>query len=397
MPPDSTIPSFDPQDVNLANWRGRPYNTWSFRNLAALIPTAAIPAPAVAPAAAEYTSALRLLPASLDQFSLGAGSKALSLEQFLRKTCTDGLVVSVDGRIAYEFYDNGTTADTPHILMSVTKSLVSLVAGILHARGSFDVNAAVEAILPEVAGTAFQGATIQQLLDMRTGVIPEGTELAAYDAASGWAPIPASEPPADLLGYFSHSKAPLRPHGGPFSYISANTDLLGLAMERATGKRFTTLASELLWQPMGAETDASITTDGHGVPRCAGGMCASARDLARVGALMGQTGTDTASTIIPRSWFDDTSRNGDRAAWKNGEFAAGFPGKDMSYRNGWYVFHDASPLVFAMGTHGQYLFVDRARRLSIAKLSSLDRQFDPMANKLTMAAVEEITRCLFGA
>jgi CubicO group peptidase (beta-lactamase class C family) len=393
MPPDSTASSFDPQDVNLANWRGRPYNTWSFRNLGALMPTSAIPAPV---AAAASASAAQSLAASLGQFSLGAGSKALSLEQFLRKTCTDGFVVSVDGRIAYEFYDNGTTGDTQHILMSVTKSLVSLVAGILHARGSFDVNAAVGAILPEVAGTAFQGATIQQLLDMRAGVIPEGAELVAYDAATGWAPIPAGEPPADLLGYFSHSKAPLRPHGGPFSYISANTDLLGLAMERATGKRFTTLASELLWQPMGAETDASITTDGHGVPRCAGGMCASARDLARVGALMANAVPDAAA-IIPDSWLDDTSRNGDRAAWKNGEFAAGFPGKDMSYRNGWYVFHDASPLVFAMGTHGQYLFVDRARRLSIAKLSSLDRQFDPMANKLTMAAVEEIVRCLFGA
>jgi CubicO group peptidase (beta-lactamase class C family) len=393
MQPESSATSFAPQDVNLSNWRGRPYNTWSFRNLDALMPTAAIAAPVAAPA---FAGAPALSPALFEQFRLGSGSKALSLEQFLRRTGTDGFVVSVDGRIAYEFYDNGTTAGTRHILMSVTKSVVSLIAGILQARGGFDVNAPVESMVPEVAGTAFQGATIQQLLDMRTGVIPQGEDLAAYDAATGWAPIPASGAPADLLGYFRHATTPFQPHGGPFSYISANTDLLGIALERASGKPFTALASELLWQPMGAETGASISTDSRGVPRCAGGMCASARDLARIGTLMAQAGNDTATAVIPGSWFDDTSRNGNREAWKNGEFAIGYPGKEMSYRNGWYVFHGAAPLVFAMGTHGQYLFVDRARRLSIAKLSSLDRQFDPMANKLTMAAVTEITRCLFG-
>ena len=87
----------------------------------------------------------------------------------LASTYTDGFLVLHRGSVVCEQYFNAMTPDTPHLLMSVSKSVVSTVAGILWERGLLDVSAAVETIVPELAGTSFRGATVQHLLDMRAG------------------------------------------------------------------------------------------------------------------------------------------------------------------------------------------------------------------------------------
>lgn len=89
-----------------------------------------------------------------------------------------------------------------------------------------------------------------------------------------------------MHAFFAGLKGFPAPTGGPFRYVSANTDLLGWAVERATGRAFPDLLGELVWVPLGAEHDAALTLDWHGAPRCAGGLCASARDLARLGQLL---------------------------------------------------------------------------------------------------------------
>jgi CubicO group peptidase (beta-lactamase class C family) len=121
------------------------------------------------------------------------------------------------------------------------------------------------------------------------------------------------------------------------------------------------------------------------------------RDLARVGQLMLTGGHRGGRQIIPNAWLDDIAGNGDRQAWQQGEFAAGFGGRDMSYRSGWYVINDGPKTLFAMGIHGQNLFVDQANRIVIAKLSSQHAPIDPGALALTHRAVAEVRRCLSGA
>ena len=90
------------------------------------------------------------------------------------------------------------------------------------------------------------------------------------------------------------------------------------------------------------------------------------------------------------------AENGDRDAWKRGEFANGFAGMNMHYRSGWYVIDDAPKILFAMGIHGQNLFVDRANRLVIAKISSQNSPVDYQALPLTHRAFVKIRRCLLG-
>lgn len=374
--------------ASLANWRNAPVSQWTFQNVPEIIPVAPI---AATPGDVQR---LRLAPRLMDGFRLAThGGGSLDLEQFLDATATDGLVILLDGAIVHETYAHGMTDRTQHILMSASKSVVGLMVGILSDQGVLDLEAPVSTILPEVAATAYRDATLRQLLDMRAGVVLNPADQAIYDAATGWQPAEAG---AGLHDFYPSMTTPDAPHGGPFRYISANTDLLGWAIERAAGKTFADLVSEHLWGPMGAQDDAYVTLDPAGAPRCTGGIGATTRDLARLGDLMIRDGRRGERQIIPAAWIDDIATDGDRQAWKDGEFAAGFGGLTMSYRGGWYVIEDEPRTLFAMGIHGQNLFVDRANKLVVAKLSSQGPPIDFRAVGLTHQAVPEIRRCLLG-
>jgi CubicO group peptidase (beta-lactamase class C family) len=324
------------------------------------------------------------------------GKPPLSLDACLDATDTDGLVVVHRGRIVFERYANGMNAETPHILMSVSKSMLGLLAGVLTARGALEPERPVTDIVPEVAETAYAGATIRQLLDMRAGIAFDEDYLAttgpivAYRKAGNWNPVEPGDPPTDLRSFSRELTKSAGPHGGPFNYVSPNTDLLGWVIERATGERYADLMSALIWKPMGAAHSAYITVDRLGAPRCAGGMCVTVRDLARVGQLMVEGGARGGAQIVPASWIDDIARNGDPDAWAAGSFAGYYPGLRMHYRSQWYVHHWQPPILFGLGIHGQHLYVDRERGTVVAKVSSQALPLDAGRIELTGYAVWHI-------
>lgn len=371
-----------PRDlVTLANWRTAPFNRWGFHHVRELIPTADI---------ANDPSNVWELPRQLIELSLGD----------LQATETDGLVILHHGRLVYEYYGPGMTAASPHILMSVTKSLLGILAGILASRGVLDLQRQVIDVIPELKDTAFRGATIRHLLDMASGIDFDENYLATsgpiveYRKATGWNPIPPGETASDLRNFLrTLTKADGR-HGGRFHYVSPNTDLLGWIIERSAGKRYADLMSELLWRPMGAECSAYITVDRLGAPRCAGGMCVTARDLARVGQLIVNDGCRGDTAVIPRSWIADVMAKGDTQAWDAGPFAVYYPRQTIHYRSKCYVVEGEQPLFFGLGIHGQNLFVDRARELVIAKLSSQPQPMDLKRIALTTKLVEQARAAL---
>jgi CubicO group peptidase (beta-lactamase class C family) len=142
------------------------------------------------------------------------------------------------------------------------------------------------------------------------------------------------------------------------------------------------------------ERIAYITLDRLGAPRCAGGICTTARDLARVGQLLVDNRVCGSTQIIPAAWIDDITLNGSQEAWAAGVFAPFFPGRRMHYRNKWYVDIDEAPLMFGLGIHGQYLFVYRQNRTVIAIMSSQPNPLDAAMISLTMSAVAEVRRAL---
>ncbi len=357
--------------ANASNWRGRPFNRWSFHNVDKVISSSLIPCDPGNTIAFEHHK--------------WAKRGLLLNGRFLGMLGTDAVVALVDGRIAYEWYANGNDQHTPHIVMSCTKAVMGLLTGILDAQGAIRIDGRVSEYLPEMAGTAYQDATIRHLLDMRAGVVLDAAQSRAYEAATNWTGEVDTGAGSDLPTFFKSLKAPPVRHGGSFSYVSANTDLLGWAIERATGEGIAVLLSSRLWKPIGAEDDASITLDRTGLARASGGLSATARDFARLGQLMIDDGRRGTREIVPKSVIDDITCNGDPHAWRTGEWGKSFSaiGRNMNYRSGWYIVNDNPQMVFAMGIHGQNLFIDRNRRLVVAKMSSWNKPIERLPLFLT--------------
>jgi CubicO group peptidase (beta-lactamase class C family) len=383
--------------VTLANWRTSPFNRWAFQHVREILPTADIPHDPTA------VRELSLRPAALERLRIAANGKALTLEQTLEATSTDGLVVLHKGAIVLERYFNGMTQRSPHILMSVSKSLLGLIAGVLVGQGVLNVTRLVTDVIPEIKNTAWAQATVMQLLDMRTGVAFNEDYLAAsgpiiaYRKAAGWNPLAPGEAPSDLRGFLRELMEVDGPHGGRFCYVSPNTDLLGWLIERVSGKRYADLVSELLWQPIGAADSGYISVDRLGAPRAAGGICATTRDLARVGQMLIEGGVHRGRQVVPASWLDMIANDGDPEAWAAGNLASYYPGVPIHYRAKWYVERSVPRVLFCLGIHGQNLFIDGKHGLVIAKFSSQPDPLDVASITLTGELVRALRQELSDA
>ena len=125
-------------------------------------------------------------------------------------------------------------------------------------------------------------------------------------------------------------------------------------IESVTGKKLAEVISELIWQPLGAESDAYITLDNAGNARPAGGMCATLRDIARIGQLV----LHDDNGIVPASWIHDMLNNGSQEAFAAGSWS-GFErvlGK-LAYRSYW-LSNCQDQILMGLGVHGQVLLVE---------------------------------------
>lgn len=379
--------------VTLSNWRTPPYSQWAFNHVSELIPSAFIRAD-------RDVKALSQRPIDLSEFSARVDGENLSMGQWLDKTHTDSIVVLKQGSVLYEYYAQGQSPFVPHIWMSVSKSVLGLVAGIVCEKFQIDVNAPIVDWIPEVKGSAFDGARIRDALDMRVGIRfdedyhAKSGPIIEYRKAHLWDPVPQGEPQTDLRNFFSTLTQRDGSHGGRFHYVSPNTDLLGWVLERATGQRYVDLVSELLWKPVRAECDAYMTVDRFGAPRCAGGLCAVPRDLARVGRLLANGGRVDRVQVVPEAWIDDIITFDGRDPWRRGDFFELFDSAEMHYRSKWYVHREDRPLIFGVGVFGQHVFVDPAADLVIAKCSSQPLPLEKSYLTMTLAGIQTLRRML---
>lgn len=356
--------------VTLANWQTEPYLDWAFQHLDEVIPTAPI-------AAAAYPLVLPRNPTDLTGLpvTLPEGEHS-TVGAVMAATDTDGWAVLHRGALVAEAYPRGMAPQTRHLLMSVSKSLVGMTAGVLVERGSLDPERAVEAYVPQVAHSGYAGASVRDLLDMRSGIgfseeyLDPNADVRIMEQAIDWAPRTSPDVPATLYGFLASLKQ-VRPHGGPFEYRSCETNMLGWVCEAATGAHLTTLLSELLWQPMGAETDGFIGTDSVGTGLADGGICVTVRDLVRFGSLLLQDGASaTGVQVVPAAWVHDTWAGGpdSTAAFAASPTVTLMPGG--MYRNQvWHPYASRDVLV-CLGIHGQMVYVNRVTGVVAAKVSS---------------------------
>ncbi len=375
--------------VTLANWQEPPSNRWSFQHVREIVPTALI---------RRGRGPLWLLgrdERDLDKLTFTSGETRWNVEEFLDASETDGFLVVHRGRIVVEKYFNNMTEDSSHLLQSVSKSITGAVAGCLVGRGVLDVNARLETLIPELGETSFRGATVQHLLDMRTGTKfnEDYDDLEAdvrlFEQVYQWRPRIDASLPQDALSYFA-TLSNDEEHGGDFRYRSILTNVLAWVIERAGDARFHEVVARELWGPMGAEFDAEVTLDGQGNAMADGGLSTTLRDLGRFGLLQLNGGKRGPHEVIPSSWVNDTIRGTEegKAAFAHSAASRGFP-TGAHYRNYWWVYDPHAPLLFGAGIYGQNVFVHAPSQTVVAKFSTwptpLDEAKQSVARDATVA------------
>ena len=383
-----------PTEVTLDNWQSASHVHWTFQHVADFLPTAVI-SRGVGPVA-ELLAATDH--AGLSEIPLydSTNGRRTTVGDVMAATATDGWIVSHQGRLLTEQYYGGMTADTSHLLMSVSKSLIGMVAGNLVSNGALDVDAELTHYVPALAASGYAGATIRQLLDMRSGIafsedyLNPMAEVRLLEQAIGWAPRTVPDLPATMYDYLVTLRQ-ASPHGGPFHYRSCETDVLGWVCEAAGGLRMPELMSAVLWSRLGAENNATIGVDAVGTGMFDGGINACLRDLVRFGSLYLNGGMSmTGEQVVSMSWIADTFDGGidSRDAFAASPDDNRMPGG--MYRNQCWFPYPGNNVLLCLGIHGQMIYVNRAAGLVAAKLSSWPLPQD--AGKLfpTIAAFDEI-------
>ncbi|WP_426126052.1 serine hydrolase domain-containing protein [Pararhizobium sp. PWRC1-1] len=375
---------FKRSDVTLANWRTAPFSQWSFQNVSEVVPSAVIKAKG------QGEAPFRDLGGLEDLQVPGIDGTVQSLKEFLTASETDELLVMRSGRVVAEWSAEHSNPARPHIIFSVSKSLTALLAGNLAGKGLLSFDKPVIDYVPEAAGSAYADATVQQLFDMEISVdfvedyLDTSGGFDCYRRATGWNPDRPDSPAPDLKSFICSIGKGDWKHGEKHAYRSPNTDLAGIVLERAGGGRLPSLLSDHLWQPMGARSDAMITVDRIGTARAAGGMSATARDLALTGELVRTRGAG----LIAEKFIDDLWTGGNRDAWKNGDQTSLFP--SGSYRNYWYETGEGE--LAAIGIHGQWIWVDPATSTVVVKLSSQTLPVDAELDQAIVSMLRIVSR-----
>ncbi len=378
------------------NWLEQGHSRWAFQHVEQFLPTHPVRCdPGGVRSISSTPADLASLPV------LGSSRGDVTLAAVLDSTSTDAWLVMRDGVILDEQYRSGMTPATSHLLMSVTKSVIGTVAGILCDRGLLAPGDLVTRYVPELERSGYRGATVRDVLDMRSGVrfdedyANPASDVRRLEEAIRWRP--ATEPGPQGLHRFLCDLGTARPHGGTFEYRSCETDVLGWVCERASGAMMPDLISELVWRPMGAQQDATLLCDPFGATIHDGGLSGTLRDVARFGQLLLDAGAVAGHPVAPRRWFGEVwSVNSQvRLAFAASAAEGSLPGG--WYRNQfWVIPGPHGDLMLCMGIFGQLIRVDPATRTVMVKLSSWGAAQDPASLFDTLLACDTVAAALSG-
>ena len=371
---------FNSADINLDNWKDFPYSSHTFQNVGQLIPEHVIEGVNI------FAPAIALDPSLISREYMIAGRIQVGSD-FLKESYTDALLITKSGTIVADYYSNSMDLHSPHLTFSVSKSITGIVAGILLKKFGVHADTKISTIIDGTSGGAYADATIRNLLDMTVSLdfdesyaSKEGV-YARYRQAMLWMPrsVDSTYSEEDLERFIlSLPKAEVE-HGFRFSYMSPNADLLGLVVQKISGRPLAQLISEELWKPLGCGS-ATITIDEKEMARTAGGLSCSIYDLGLVGELMRNGGIHNGASLLEPMWVVDTFANGDFQAWKHGDFFESFP--NGSYRNQWYSIGDGE--LCAIGIHGQWIYINTSKEVVISKFSCQPKADDDELDRKTL-------------
>jgi CubicO group peptidase (beta-lactamase class C family) len=302
------------------------------------------------------------------------------------------------GQVVYQKHYSGMAAHQPHSLWSMSKSFTGLLATMLIKEGAIDPNALVTRYLPELKDSAWADATVQQTLDMTTGVAysenfrDPSSGIFQYLHAAGLLPAPPAYTGPRTIPDLLVTIKKEGEHGAGFKYKTVDTEVMGWLLQRVTGKSYAALLSERIWSRIGAQDDAYVWADPIGTQITSVGFSATLRDLARVGEAMRLGGRYNGRQVVAESVIAEIRKGGDSEKFKaNGQaMRAGY-----SYHNQWWVPHDSDGTFEMKGLNGQHMHINPAAELVIVKLSSHpvgDTSFTHNADRHAFAAIAAALR-----
>ncbi|UWR02247.1 beta-lactamase family protein [Ruegeria conchae] len=304
-------------------------------------------------------------------------------DQWIEDRAVTSLLVMQDGAIRFEEYYLGTGPDDRRISWSVAKSYLSALFGILMAEGAISsLDDPVAQYAPELKGSAYDTATIRNVLNMASGVTFDEDYL-DYDSD-----INRMGRVVALGGELDDFAASLRDSfvapGETWQYVSIDTHVIGMVIRGATGRSVAELLTEKVIEPLGLERDGYYITDGAGVAFVLGGLNFTTRDFARFGQLILQGGERDGRQIVPADWIDTST-------WPS---APTDPG-EIGYGYQWWIPVGAHEGEFmARGIYGQYIYFDQPRGVLIVTTGA-DRKFrEPGVNELNVEMFRKIAQSL---
>ena len=295
--------------------------------------------------------------------------KRITFDDFLKQTNTNAFIIIRDGKITYESYLNGKTQSTILPSYSVAKTMTSLLIGQLISEGKLKESDTFISILPEFkAGTSFDKVTIKDLLDMNSGV---GVSDNYPSGPSGWGVAIAQMYASTDVNWWLKQNRKMREEPGTFpEYRSVNTQMLGMVIQKVTGRSLSDEFTERVWQRVGADYDATWNVDhkgGHEKAFCC--FNATARDYARIGvALISDQSATNKYAITNPAWLTRLSTSAVKL--------------DYGWGYGAQMWHPYPGINLMLGLHGQYIYQDKANKTVIVKLSDLPTSADGLAPKI---------------
>ena len=309
------------------------------------------------------------------------------LDTLLRNSNTNAFIVIKNDSIIYQFFAEDVSPQTRHASFSVAKSFVGTLVGIAVDRSIIQsTNDLVIKYLPELEKNdlRFKKLTIQQVLDMRSGLDFDEHKETPF---SGITKLYYGHSLKNQITSLKFKKDP----GGDFEYQSINTQLLSAILERASGEKISTLLSNYLWNPIGAESEAIWSMDDQRTAKAFCCLNATAYDFAKLGRLYLNKGKWNGKQVVSKQWIatttnpDTLEKLGYKNQWwacdnykyfKDSVAAAGFLNKMNEKRpinktiyNGYYVKLKAYDYM-AIGILGQYVYVNPLNNVIIARLGN---------------------------
>lgn len=296
-----------------------------------------------------------------------------------------GVMVLQDGHVRLQRYAPGFGPQQRWTSFSVAKSVTSTLLGIALQQGYIHgMDDTLGTYIPELRHSAYADVTVQQLLTMTSGVRwNEDYADARSDVAQMYLGA-CVDGQAHVLSYLA--KLPRQwPAGTHWNYNTAETDLLGILVQRATHRSLAAYLSQTIWRPYGMASDAYwIKDECDGSDTGGSGLSATLADYARLGQFMLEGGRIDGKPVIADAWLQGAVRQ-----------QTGVDEPDRGYGYLWWTDDDGS--YAAIGIFGQMVYVDPARKLVIAQVAAWPQATSKALVAARRAFVAAIKQAVDGA